>query len=154
MYSLLLFRTNALAMVITPNLTAHDLYAYDEWTRDNPDEDVWPVSWTERGMGKITNLFHQHLAHTEITPLEKTPKAVQDFAQNAFDPMDGVINYQISTQLKTKRLASKEVWRRHHKKYVSSFDKQHEEDFDDDFDWTDDFEEYAALTGAFVHEFE
>ncbi|KYK30233.1 MAG: hypothetical protein AYK23_01345 [Candidatus Proteinoplasmatales archaeon SG8-5] len=89
-----------------------------------------------------------------LSILAEDAKAVQAFAQNAFDPMDGVINYQISTQLKTKRLAPKEVWRRHHKKYVSSFDKQHEEDFDDDFDWTDDFEEYAALTGAFVHEFE
>ena len=89
-----------------------------------------------------------------ISVLAESEKAAQDFAQNAFDPMDGAINYQISTQLKTKRLASKEVWRRHHKKYISSFDKQHEEDFDDEYDWTDDFEEYAALTGAFVHEFD
>jgi hypothetical protein len=89
-----------------------------------------------------------------LSVLGENDQAVQDFAQNAFDPMDGVINYQISSQLKTKRLASKDVWRRHHKKYLSSFDKQHEEDFDDDFDWTDDFEEYAAMTGAFVHEFE
>jgi hypothetical protein len=89
-----------------------------------------------------------------LSILAENRKSAQAFAQNAFDTMDGVINYQISNQLRTKRLASKEVWRRHQSKYLSSFNKEHEQDYDDDFDWTDDFEEYAAMMGAFVHEFE
>jgi hypothetical protein len=106
------------------------------------------------------NMFLTYLTFTLgdddvlLSVLAEDDKAVQEFTQNAFDPMDGVINYNISTQLQTKRLASKEVWRRHRNKFLSRFDKEHGEDFDDEFDWTDDFDEYAALTGAFVHEFD
>jgi hypothetical protein len=89
-----------------------------------------------------------------LSILAESSESARDFVENAFDKMDGVVKYTISNQLKTKRLVSKDAWRRHRSKFLSSFDKAHEQDYDDDYDWTDDFEEYAALTGAFVHEFD
>ncbi len=89
-----------------------------------------------------------------LSILTESHKSVQELTKSIFGNMDGVQSYEISNQLKTKRLTSKTNWRRHQRKFLSSFDKEYTKEYDLDYDWTDDFQEYAAMTGAFVHEFE
>ena len=81
-------------------------------------------------------------------------KAVQKFAKMAFDGMDSVMSYDISNQMATKRLSSPEAWKKHQNRFLSNFDKHHKKDYDPrydwtGFDWTDEFKEGAAISGAF-----
>ncbi len=89
-----------------------------------------------------------------LSLLTDSRKSAQTFAKDVFDSMDGVVSYDISNQLQTKRLASKERWKRHLNKYLSSYDKAHRKEYDSRYDWTDDFKTFAAMTGAFLDELE
>jgi DNA-binding Lrp family transcriptional regulator len=88
-----------------------------------------------------------------LSVLAESRESAQRFAKKAFDKMDGVSYYYFSTQLKTRRLTSKATWKKHQERYLSSYDAQHKEEYVD-YDWANDFYEYAAMTGAFVHELE
>ena len=85
-----------------------------------------------------------------VSVLAESRKAARNFAKLAFDGMDSVTSYDISNQLATKRLASPEQWQKHMNRFMSNFDKHHKKDFDKKFDWTDEFKEDAAMSGAFV----
>ncbi|MBI5001296.1 MAG: hypothetical protein HZB92_07220 [Euryarchaeota archaeon] len=104
------------------------------------------------------NVFLSYLAYSLgeddilLSVLTDSKKSVMAFAKEAFDRMDGVRSYEISNQLKTKRLASETAWKQHHEKFLSSYDRQHRGDYDTDYDWSNNFYEYAAMSGAFVHE--
>lgn len=87
-----------------------------------------------------------------LSVLTDSSETVQAFAKDTFDRMDGILSYDISNQLKTRRLTSKARWTQHQNKFLSSYDKEYKKDYDD-YDWTNDFYEHAAMTGAFVHEF-
>ncbi len=87
-----------------------------------------------------------------LSILTESRKSAQNFATTLFDDMEGVRSYDISNQLKTMRLAPKLRWKQHQKRFMSSFDISHKEDFDTAYDWTDDFKTWAAMTGAFVGE--
>ncbi|MCK5396677.1 MAG: hypothetical protein KAJ33_00330, partial [Thermoplasmata archaeon] len=89
-----------------------------------------------------------------LSILSDSQKSAQEFAKKAFDKMDGIVSYDISNQLKTMRLTTTKKWKNHQGRFLSSYDKQHKKDFDSRFDWTDDFDTYAAMTGAFTHELE
>lgn len=89
-----------------------------------------------------------------ISVLASSRDAVQALAKNLFADMDGVESYDISTQLKTKRLASLETWKNHQNRFLSSHDKEFKKDLDESYDWTNDFYDHAAITGAFVREFD
>ncbi len=85
-----------------------------------------------------------------VSLLAESRKAVRNFAKMAFDDMESVHSYDISNQLATRRLASPEQWQKHMNRFLSNFDKHHKKDFDRKFDWTDEFKEDAAMSGAFV----
>jgi len=89
-----------------------------------------------------------------LSVLTDSRKTAQRFGRSLFEGMDGVESYDISNQLRTKRLTSKERWKRHQNRFLSSHDRQHRRDFDPKYDWTEDFKTYAAMTGAFVDELE
>ena len=89
-----------------------------------------------------------------ISVLSDSRGAVQGLVKNLFGDMDGVESYDISNQLKTKRLTSLATWKEHQEKFLSSHDKEFKKDLDDSYDWTNDFYEHAAITGAFVREFD
>jgi len=89
-----------------------------------------------------------------MSVLSDSRDAVQALVKNLFGEMDGVESYDISNQLKTKRLTSLETWKKHQNKFLSSHDKEFKKDLDDSYDWTNDFYEHAAITGAFVREFD
>jgi hypothetical protein len=89
-----------------------------------------------------------------LSILTDSRRSAQKFAKDVLDPMDGVMSYDISNQLRTKRLASKERWKKHQNKFMSSHDKQHRKEYDSRYDWTDDFKTFAAMTGAFLDELE
>lgn len=89
-----------------------------------------------------------------LSLLADSRDSVLAFVKGAFDNALEVKSWKISNQLKTKRLAPKDVWKKHRDKFLSSYDKEHQIDYDDEFDWTDDFDEYAKMTGAFSHELE
>ena len=84
-----------------------------------------------------------------LSILADSRKTAQTFAKKIFGKMEGVHTYYISNQLKTRRLASKSRWKQHQGKYLSSYDKQHKKDYDSRFDWTDDYYEYAMISGAY-----
>ena len=65
--------------------------------------------------------------------------------------MQGVKSYKMSNQLRTKRLTSVETWNKHQERFLSDYDDKHKDDFES-YDWADDFNTYAAMTGAFTHE--
>lgn len=106
------------------------------------------------------NVFMTYLTKTLgdddilLSVLTESRESAQDFVKDAFDKMVGVTSYDLSNQLKTKRLASQTRWKQHQNKFLSSYDKEHREEFDGKYDWTEDFYEHAAMTGAFVHEFD
>jgi len=110
------------------------------------------------GIDYPSNVFLTYLTFTLgdddvlLSVLTDNRESVQKFAHNTFDKMDGILSYDISNQLKTRRLTSQTRWKQHQNKFLSSYDKEYKKDYDD-YDWTNDFYEYAALTGAFVHEF-
>lgn len=89
-----------------------------------------------------------------LSILTDSQKSAETFTKNAFDKIDGIVSYEISNQLKTKRLTSQKKWKNHMCRFLSSYDKQHRMDFDTGFDWTDDFDEYAIMTGAFPRDLE
>ena len=89
-----------------------------------------------------------------ISVLADSRNSVQELVKNLFEKMDGVESYEISNQLKTKRLTSLQTWKEHQDKFLSSHDKEFKKDLDDSYDWTNDFYEHAAITGAFVREFD
>jgi DNA-binding Lrp family transcriptional regulator len=90
-----------------------------------------------------------------LSILSEDGESARKFAKDAFDKMEGVRSYDISDQLKTKRLTSKQMWKRHQGRFLSSYDKQHRKEYDARFDWTDDDSyEYAAMTGAFPPDME
>lgn len=106
------------------------------------------------------NVFLTYVSYTLgdddilVSVLAESRKAVQIFARMAFNDMDSVISYDISNQVATKRLASPEDWKKHQDRFLSNFDKHHKKDYDPrydwtGFDWTDEFKEGAAQTGAF-----
>ncbi len=84
-----------------------------------------------------------------LSILADSQKTARTFAKEVFEQMEGVHTYDISNQLKTRRLASKSRWKQHQGKYLSSYDKQHRKDYDRRFDWTDDYYEYALMSGAY-----
>ena len=89
-----------------------------------------------------------------LSVLADSREAVQNFARTSLGEMKGVESYKISNQLKTKRLTSLTAWKEHQNRFLSSHDKEFKEKYDEDYDWTNDFYEHAALTGAFVREFD
>ena len=103
------------------------------------------------------NVFLTYLTYTLgeddilLSILTETETSAQAFVKNVFDNMEGVKSYNISNQLKTKRLTSLEKWNQHQNLYLSSYDMQHMGDMEN-YDWADDFNTYAAMTGAFKHE--
>ncbi len=110
------------------------------------------------GLNFPDNVFLTYLTFTLgdddvlLSVLTDSSETVQAFTKDTFDQMDGILSYEISNQLKTRRLTSKARWTQHQNKFLSSHDKEYKKDYDD-YDWTNDFYEHAAMTGAFVHEF-
>jgi hypothetical protein len=88
-----------------------------------------------------------------LSILAESHDSAHNFVKNTFGTMEGVNYYSISNQLKTMRLTSVMKWKRHQHKFLSGYDKRHKKEYAD-YDWTNDFSEYAAMTGAFVHELE
>ena len=112
------------------------------------------------GLNYPDNVFLTYVSYTLgeddmlVSVLAESRKAVQKFAKMAFDDMESVHSYDISNQLATKRLASPDQWKKHMNRFLSNFDKHHKKDYDPrydwtGFDWTDEFKEGAAQTGAF-----
>ena len=89
-----------------------------------------------------------------LSVLADSRKAAQNFGRTVLDDIPGVESYDISNQLRTMRLTSKETWKRHQERFLSSHDRQHRREYDPRYDWTDDFKSYAAITGAFIDELE
>ncbi|MBA3044839.1 MAG: hypothetical protein KKH41_02605 [Candidatus Thermoplasmatota archaeon] len=89
-----------------------------------------------------------------VSILTDNQKAAQKFAKDSFDKMIGVRSYEVSNQLKTKRLTTLKKWKQHQNRYLSSYDKQFSKDLDGSYDWTNDFDEYATMTGAFPRDLE
>ena len=109
------------------------------------------------------NVFVTYISYTFgqndflMSILTESRRSAQEFAKGAFDDMEGVISYDLSNQLRTIRLTSKDRWKRHRDKFLSDYDKGHRRDFDVRYDWTDwseDFEEFALMTGAFKRDME
>ena len=104
------------------------------------------------------NVFMTYLTFTLgdddilLSILTDSQKSAQAFVKDAFDRMDGIVSYDISNLLKTRRLTDRKKWKNHQSRFLSSYDKQHKNEFDSRFDWTNDFDTYAAMTGAFTHE--
>ncbi len=104
------------------------------------------------------NVFLTYLAYSLgeddllLSILTDTQKTAAKFAKDTFDDMEGVRAYEVSNQLKTLRLASKEKWKEHQEKFLSSFDKEHSGEYDAEYDWMVDFQEHALMTGAFRRE--
>ncbi len=85
-----------------------------------------------------------------VSVLAESRKAVQNFAKMAFEDMDSVTSYDISNQMATTRLTSPEIWKKHQNRFLSNFDKHHKKEYDSRYDWTDEFKDDAAMSGAFV----
>ena len=106
------------------------------------------------------NVFMTYLTFTLgeddilLSILTDSQKSAQTFTKDAFEKMEGIVSYEISNQLKTMRLTSQKKWKNHQSRFLSSYDKQHKGEFDNKFDWTDDFDEYAIMTGAFPRDLE
>ncbi len=79
---------------------------------------------------------------------------IEEVTKKAFTLIDGVKSYDVSSQVRTKRLTSKRRWEEHLSHFLSSYDRMHEREFDRSFEWPEDFYERAALTGAFRHDLE
>lgn len=104
----------------------------------------------------LDNVFLTHIGYVLsgdddiiLSILADSHKTARTFAKEVFEQMEGVNTYNISNQLKTRRLASKKRWKQHQGKNLSSYDKQHKKDYDPRFDWTDDYYEYALISGAY-----
>ena len=89
-----------------------------------------------------------------LSVLAESRKAVQQFCMEVFDPLPEITSYDISNQLRTKRLATMEQWKKHQGRFLSSYDRQHKKDYDQSYDWTNDFNEYAMMMGAFSRDLE
>ncbi|MCI0496864.1 MAG: Lrp/AsnC ligand binding domain-containing protein [Thermoplasmata archaeon] len=89
-----------------------------------------------------------------VSALAESRKAAQNFGRSVLDTMAGIESYDVSNQLRTLRLTSKERWKRHQDRFLSSHDRLHRRELDPRYDWTDDFRDFAALTGAFIDELE
>ena len=107
------------------------------------------------------NVFLTYVSYTLgeddilVSLLAESRKAARNFAKMAFDDVDYIHSYDISNQLATKRLTTLEKWKKHQNRFLSNFDKRHKKEYDPrydwtGFDWTDEFKEGAAMTGAFV----
>ncbi|MEM2870189.1 MAG: Lrp/AsnC ligand binding domain-containing protein [Thermoplasmata archaeon] len=68
--------------------------------------------------------------------------------------IEGIKSYDLSSQVKTKRLTSRRRWEEHLSLFLSSYDKIHQRELDRNYQWPEDFYEHAALTGAFKHDLE
>lgn len=83
-----------------------------------------------------------------ISVLATSTRAVQDFARLTLSEIPEVLAYDISSQLRTTRLASKARWQQHRNKFLSYYDKKHWKDYDKAFDWTESFYKYDLMSGA------
>ncbi|MGQ9581909.1 MAG: hypothetical protein ACUVV6_00145 [Thermoplasmatota archaeon] len=79
---------------------------------------------------------------------------VEEVTKKMFTQIEGVKSYDVSSQVKTKRLTSKRRWEEHLGHFLSSYDKIHEKQLDRGYEWPEDFYERAALSGAFRHDLE
>ena len=144
---------------LLPKEHPKDLQRYLITLRVNPSM-IQNVRSTIIGTKFPDNLFLTYLTFSLgdddvlLSVLADSRNTVQTFVKNLFGNMGGVESYDISNQLKTKRLTSMEAWKEHQNKFLSSHDKEFKENLDDSYDWTNDFYEHAAITGAFVHEFD
>ena len=89
-----------------------------------------------------------------LSVLTDSEKSAHEFAKKAFGKMEGLRSYNISRLSKTKRLTSKQTWKRHQGKFLSSYDQQHRKEYDARYDWTEEMYEYAAMSGAFHEDME
>ncbi|KYK26536.1 MAG: hypothetical protein AYK23_02915 [Candidatus Proteinoplasmatales archaeon SG8-5] len=106
------------------------------------------------------NVFLTHFAYLlgeddiMLSILTDSDKTARKFTKEAFGKLEGVRSYDVSSQVKTKRLTSKGSWKRHQGKYLSSYVKQHRKDYDARYDWTDDIYAYAMMEGAYPPDME
>ena len=82
-----------------------------------------------------------------ISVISDSKESVKKFVGNQILSLEGIRKTSISQVIKSKRLTSKETWQEHVERHLYKGLKM--EDFDKDYDW----EDYAALSGAFVKEF-
>ena len=82
-------------------------------------------------------------------------ETVNSFLREKIRTMDGVDSSTFYPVVKAKRFAPLEKLIEEQKKYLAERAKQTpESEMDKDFDWVEDFEEYALLTGAFPRDLE
>jgi len=67
--------------------------------------------------------------------LAESRKAAQAFVDKNIGELKGVSRFDISKQVKTSLLATKPTWRKHQRKFLSDFDKEHIEEYDRKYDW-------------------
>ncbi len=89
-----------------------------------------------------------------LSILTDSRQSARDFAKDAFNQIEDIQSYKITNQLKTKRLTSGRRWKQHQLRYLSSYDRQHREDYDKGFDWTNDLYEYALMSGEYHSDME
>jgi hypothetical protein len=89
-----------------------------------------------------------------LSILTDSDKTARRFTKESFGNLEGVRSYNVSSQVKTRRLASKATWKRHQGKYLSSYVKQHKRDYDARYDWTDDIYTYAMMDGTYPPDME
>jgi DNA-binding Lrp family transcriptional regulator len=115
------------------------------------------------GLDLPKNVFVTYLSYSlgvddiHMSILAESRRAAQQMVKKAFDNMPGVESYDLSNQLRTIRLASKDRWKRHRDRFLSNYDKDHKAEYDTRYDWTDwsdDFEQFALMTGAFQRDME
>jgi len=136
-----------------------DLYRYLISIRGDPSH-YQAIMSALVAQGIRENVFPTYLSFTLgeddmlLSVLTDSRRTVRKFSQEVFDKMDGIVSYDVSNQLRTKRLTTKERWKKHQNKFMSTHDKLYRKEFDGRYDWTDDFKTFAAMTGAFLDELE
>lgn len=79
-----------------------------------------------------------------------SPETVNNFLKEKIRTMDGVESSSFYPVVKAKRFASLSKLIEHQKKYLAEKAKKiPDSEIDKEFDWVEDFEYYAMLTGAF-----
>jgi len=79
-----------------------------------------------------------------------SPETLNKFIKEKVRPLEGAESVFVYPVVKAKRFASLEKLIEKQQQYLSEQAKVlSDKDIDKDFDWVEDFEKYAMLTGAF-----
>ena len=79
-----------------------------------------------------------------------SPQTVSNFVREKIRSLEGADSVMFYPVVKAKRFASLDKIIEEQKKYLGEIAKKiPETEIDKEFDWVEDFEEYALLTGAF-----